>query len=137
MRPAMRLVSEIIDLREVDAGASVGYASAWRAKRPSRIATIPIGYADGLSQSIGATGSVLCRGTRVRLAGRISMDLSTIDVTDVPAVSIGDEIVLLGRQEGPLGRDTITAEELGHHAGAVSQQVLAGISARVPRVYVG
>lgn len=135
LRPVMRVRSEVIDVREIAAGTPVGYGGLWRASRPSRIATIPVGYADGLSRHLSNKGHILVRGKRAPIVGAVSMDMSMIDVTDLPGVTVRDEAVVLGAQEGPLGRDMIGAEELAAHAGTIAWEVLTSISRRVPRFY--
>jgi alanine racemase len=131
----MRVRTEVVDVRDVEPGATVGYGGLWRAVRPSRIATVPMGYADGLSRHLTNRGHVLLRGRRAPIVGAVSMDMSMIDVTDVPGVVIRDEAVVLGAQEGPLGRDFIGATEVAHHAGTIPWEVLTSISRRVPRFY--
>src|SRR5262249_1431761 len=113
LRQVMRVRSEIVDLRSIEVGESVGYDALFRAARPSRIATIPMGYADGLSRSLSNKGHVLVRGVRAPIVGAISMDMSMIDVTDVPGVSLRDEVVVLGGQ----GDHAITATEVAEGAG--------------------
>lgn len=135
LRPAMRVRSEIVDLRTIEAGESVGYGALHRASRTSRIATIPMGYADGLSRHLSDRGHVLVHGRRAPVVGAVSMDMSMIDVTDVPGTSIRDEVVVLGAQEGTLGKDAITADELAAHGGSIPWDVLTSISRRVPRFY--
>ncbi len=135
LRLVMRVRSEVVDVREIETGAPVGYGGIWRAARPSRIATIPMGYADGLSRQLSNKGHVLVRGKRAPIVGAVSMDMSMIDVTDVPGVSRRDEVVVLGAQEGPHGKDAITAEEVAEHAGAIAWEILTSISRRVPRFY--
>jgi alanine racemase len=135
LKPVMSVSSEIVALREVPAGAHVGYGYRWRAERPSRIATIPMGYADGLHRAAAAGGVVLVCGRRAPIVGDVSMDLTTVDVTDVPGVGVRDEVVLLGTQKGRLGTDSITAEELAERTGTIAYEVLTSISRRVPRFY--
>ncbi|MEQ1766028.1 MAG: alanine racemase C-terminal domain-containing protein, partial [Methylotenera sp.] len=108
----MRVRSEIVDVRTVEANESVGYGATFRATRPSRIATLPMGYADGLSRHLSNRGHVLVRGRRAPIVGAVSMDMSMIDVTDVPGACLRDEVVVLGAQDGPLGKDAITADEI-------------------------
>lgn len=127
----MRWRTEIARLKELPAGHAVGYGETFRTSRPSRIATLPVGYADGYNRLLSNRGEVLVRGRRAPVIGRVSMDLITIDVTDVPNVALGDEVVLLGTD----GRDTITPEEIASRIGTISYEVLTGVSARVPRVY--
>jgi alanine racemase len=131
----MRVRSEVISVRGIDAGQPVGYGALWRAARPSRIATIAMGYADGLSRALSNRGHVLVRGKRAPIVGAVSMDMSMLDVTDVPGVSVRDEVVVLGAQEGPLGKDAIHPEEVAAHTGSIAWEVLTSISRRVPRFY--
>jgi alanine racemase len=135
LRQVMRVRSEIIDVREIEAGAYVGYGALWRAARRSRIATIPMGYADGLSRQLTNKGHVLVRGKRAPIVGAVSMDMTMLDVTDVPGASLRDEAVVLGAQEGPLGKDLIGADEVAAHAGTIAWEVMTSISRRVPRFY--
>ena len=135
LRPAMSLQTEIVALRDLDAGESVGYGATWTAKRPSRIATIPLGYADGLSRAASNKGHVLVRGRRAPIVGTVSMDLTMIDVTDLPGASMRDEAVALGPQRGPHGADEITVDEIATHLGSIPWEVLTSISRRVPRFY--
>lgn len=131
LEPLMRWRSEIARLKEVPAGSSIGYGRTFFTKRPSRIATIPVGYADGYARRLSNRAEMLVRGRRVPLVGRVSMDLITLDVTDVPEAAVGDEVVLLGRQ----GDEEITAEELAAKLDTISYEVFCNVGARVPRVY--
>jgi alanine racemase len=127
IEPLMRWRTEIMRLKELPAGHAIGYGTTFHTKRPSRIATLPVGYADGYSRLQSNNGEVLVRGQRAPVVGRVSMDLVTIDVTDIPNAAPGDEVVLLG--------DGITAEELGARSRTISYEVFCRVSARVPRVY--
>jgi alanine racemase len=109
------------------AGHTVGYGSTFHTTRPSRIATLPVGYADGYDRLLSNNAEVVIRGKRAPVVGRVSMDLVTIDVTDIADASAGDEVILLG--------DDITAEELAKRSQTISYEVFCRISARVPRVY--
>jgi alanine racemase len=138
LRPTLKLRSEIVALRTVETGAGIGYGSTWRAPRTSIIATVPVGYADGLPRSISegrARGAMLVRGKRAPIVGVLSMDLATIDVTDIPGARIRDEVVALGTQRGPFGEATITVDELAREAGLIPWDVMTSISRRVPRFY--
>ncbi|HEY2518193.1 MAG TPA: alanine racemase [Polyangiaceae bacterium] len=135
LRAVMRVRSEVIALREIAAGDAVGYGALWRASRASRIATVPMGYADGMSRQLSNRGHVLVRGHRAPIVGAVSMDMSMIDVTDLPGVSLRDEVVVLGAQEGALGKGAITPDELAAHAGTIPWEVMTSISRRVPRFY--
>jgi alanine racemase len=135
LRQVMRVRTEVIDVRDVEAGAAVGYGALWHAPRRSRVATIPMGYADGLSRHLTNRGHALVRGKRAPIVGAVSMDMTMIDVTDLPGVALRDEAVLLGAQEGPLGKDVIGADEIAAHADTIAWEVLTSISRRVPRFY--
>lgn len=135
LQPVMRIRTEVVALREIPAGQAVGYGATWRAPRPSRIATVPMGYADGLARGLSNQGQMLIRGRRVPIVGVISMDMTMIDVTDVPGASLRDECVVLGSQRGPHGEDAITAEEVATHLGTIPWEVLTAVSRRVPRFY--
>jgi alanine racemase len=127
LEPVMRWRTEIARLKELPAGHAVGYGMTFRTRRPSRIATLPVGYADGYHRLLSNRGEVLVRGRRAPVVGRVSMDLVTIDVTEVDGARVGDEVVLLG--------DTITPEEIASKIGTISYEVLCSVGARVPRVY--
>ncbi len=135
LRPVMRVRSEITSVRELAPGMSAGYGGTWRASRPSRIATVPMGYADGLSRGLSNGGSVLVRGKRAPIAGVVSMDMTMIDVTEIEGACIGDEAVLLGAQKGPQGEDSIGADEIADKLGTIPWEVLTNVSRRVPRFY--
>lgn len=131
---AMRLVSEVAQLRSVTAGTSVSYGATWRAPRDSRLAIIPVGYADGLPRRSSGHAQIAIRGVRAPLVGRISMDIAIADVTDVVDVTVGDPVTLLGRAAGGA---SISAHEYGEWAGLSEYEVTCGMSKRVPRTYVG
>jgi alanine racemase len=135
LKAVMRVRTEIIAVRVLETGAPVGYGATWRAPGPARIATLPMGYADGLSRQLGNRGHVLVRGKRAPIVGAVSMDMAMIDVTAVEGAAVGDEVVVLGPQEGPLGRDAISANELAERAGTIPWEILTSISRRVPRFY--
>jgi len=132
LRPVLSLKSRIARLVEVEPGATVGYGRTWTASRPSKIALIMCGYADGYRRALSNRASVLVRGHRAPIAGRIAMDMCMADVTGVPAVAPDDEVVIMGRQ----GPEAIDAGELAELADTISWEILAGISARVPRIYL-
>lgn len=134
LKPVMRVLSTVIALRDLQPGQSVGYGGTWTAARPSRIATLPIGYADGLSRNSNGR-EVLVSGRRAKVVGTVSMDLTTIDVTDIPDVKMGDQVVVMGEQRGPLGSDVVTANEIAALQGTIPWEVLTQVSRRVPRFY--
>jgi alanine racemase len=134
---AMRLVTAVAHLRTIPIGSTVGYGATWKAARDSRVAVLPVGYADGLPRRATGRAEVVIRGKRVPVVGRISMDITIADVTDLPDVAVGDPVVLLGRASGG---DAITAAEYGEWAGLSEYEVTCGpggTSKRVPRTYVG
>ncbi len=131
LRPVMSLHSRIILLKTVPAGAALGYGRTFTTSRQSRIATIPIGYADGLRRALSNHGCVIVRGQPAPIVGRVSMDLTIIDVTDVRDVALGDEVILIGESGGV----RIAAEDVAVQIGTISYEVVTGISARVPRIY--
>jgi alanine racemase len=126
IEPVLRWRTEILRLKELPAGHAIGYGTTFHTTRTSRIATLPVGYADGYDRLLSNNADVIIRGKRAPVVGRVSMDLVTIDVTDTNA-SIGDEVTLLG--------DGITAEELAKRSQTISYEVFCRISARVPRMY--
>jgi alanine racemase len=132
--PAMSLKSRIVALRDLVAGDHVSYGGMWKTDRAAKVATVPIGYADGYTRRMTGKAEVLVGGRRCPVAGAITMDMCMVDVTDVPDVKPGDEVVLLGAQ-GAGAR--IDADELARWAGTISWEIFCGISKRVPRVYVG
>ena len=133
--PAMSLKSRIVALRDVPAGERVSYGGLWRAASPARIATVPIGYADGYTRRMTGRAEVLVGGRRCAVAGAITMDMCMVDVSAVDA-KLGDEVVLLGAQ-GADDTVRIDADQLAAWAGTISWEIFCGISKRVPRVYVG
>ncbi len=137
LRLALTWRTGITHVKRVDAGTPISYGGRWIAQRPSLIATLPVGYADGYSRRLsGRPGfgcaEVLVRGRRAPVAGTVCMDMMMADVTDVPGVAVGDEVVLLGEQ----GDARIDAEELATRAGTISYEILCGVAKRVPRRHV-
>ncbi len=132
LKPVMSLKTQIVSIKSVPKGTAVSYGATFTTKRPSRIAVIPIGYADGYSRSLSNKGEVLVAGRRVPVIGRVCMDLTMIDLTDIPASSIGDEVVLIGKQ----GNDSIRAEELAEKVGTIPYEIFCSLSSRVPRLTV-
>ncbi|HEY2830357.1 MAG TPA: alanine racemase [Thermoanaerobaculia bacterium] len=125
--PVMRWRTEIARLKTLPPGHAIGYGTTFHTTRESRIATLPVGYADGFNRLQSNNGTVLVRGRRAPIVGRVSMDLVTIDVTDIQGAAVGDEVILLG--------DGITADEIAARIDTISYEVFCSISARVPRVY--
>lgn len=132
LAPVMSLRTRVCHVRHVRPGDPVGYGATFRAGQRGRVATIPVGYADGIPWCLGNRGSAILRGRRVRFAGRVSMDLVTLDVGEGP-VEIGDEVLLFGRGAGdPPAR--LPVEEVAEAAGTIAYEILTGVGARVPRL---
>lgn len=132
LKPVMELLSHITYVKEVKPGEAVSYGGTYVTDRVTRIATIPIGYADGYPRALSNKGWVLIHGKKARILGRICMDQFMVDVTDIPKASAGDEVTLIGRD----GDEEISMEEIGDLSGRFSYEFACGISKRVPRVYV-
>lgn len=133
LAPVMSVRTRIVHVQEVKKGESVGYGGTWNATRASRIAVLPVGYDDGVDWRLGNQGEVLVRGRRVPMVGRISMDYTTIDVTDVPGVGVGEKVTLIGADGGA----RIRAEEIAARTGTVPYAVTCSIGKRVERVFIG
>lgn len=131
LQPVMSLHSRITLLKRVPKGEKLGYGCTFETSRDSRIATIPIGYDDGYSRAFSNRARVIVRGQLAPVVGRVSMDLTLVDVTEVAGVALDDQVTLLGRN----GDASITAEDLGEIAGTISYEITCGISNRVPRIY--
>jgi len=131
LKPVMSLRTRIMLLKKVGRGQRLGYGCTFETTRESLIATVPIGYDDGYRRVLSNRGRVIVRGVFAPVVGRVSMDLTLVDVTDVLGVSIDDEVTLLGRS----GDLEISAEDLAERAGTISYEVTCGIGPRVPRIY--
>jgi alanine racemase len=132
LKRAVTVRARLARVFRVGVGSSVGYGRSWVAERPSLIGLIPIGYADGYRRALSNVGQVLVRGRRCAVVGRVSMDQTAIDITDVPSAVEGDEVVVIGRQ----GDDEITADEVAQWVGTISYEVLCGLARRLPRRYI-
>ncbi len=131
-RPVMRFISQVAQLKDVPAGEGISYGHRFVTSKPSRLAAIPVGYADGYNRLLTNRGEVLIGGRRAPVVGTVCMDWILIDVTDLPDVQVGDQVTLLGRD----GDDIITAEEWADKVGSITYEVFCNISKRVPRVPV-
>lgn len=132
LRPVMSVRSQITLLKRVHQGETLGYGCTFEAPRETLVATLPIGYNDGYVRALSNRGRVIVRGMYASVVGRISMDLTLIDVTDVPQVALGDDVTLLGEDHSL----TIPAEDIAKTAGTLSYEITCGISRRVPRRYM-
>lgn len=132
LRPALTWKTRVAQVKEVPTGAYVGYGCTYQTTRPTRLAVLPIGYADGFDRRLSGQAHVLVGGRRAPVRGRVCMNLTMVDVTDVPHVALEDEVVLLGRQ----GEQDITAEQLAAWIGTIHYEVLARISSSIPRLAI-
>lgn len=132
LRPVMSVLTGVIQIKKVPPGTPISYGRTFVTERESLVATIPMGYADGLPRRLSGAGEVLVRGQRAPIVGLVCMDLAMVDVTEVEGVSTGDEVVVIGTS----GREVITAEEVAEKAGTISYEIFCNISPRVPRRYV-
>jgi len=133
LRPVMSLRSQVVFMKDLPAGANVGYGSTWTAERTTRVATLPVGYDDGVSWRLSNRGEVLVNGRRAPVIGRISMDYMTIDVTQVPGAKVGDLVTLIGTDGG----ETIGVDEVARLAETISYEIVCAVGKRVRRTYVG
>ena len=133
LKPVMTLKTRIHFLKSVPSGFRISYGGTFVTRKESLIATLPIGYADGYSRTLSNRGEVLVRGKRAPIVGKVCMDFIMVDVTDIPKVSLGDEVVLIGSQ----GKEVITAEEIADRINTISYEVFCSIGKRIPRIYKG
>ncbi|MDO4292117.1 MAG: alanine racemase [Eubacteriales bacterium] len=131
LKPVLTLESRVAYVKELEAGREISYGGIFTTQRPSRIATIPVGYADGYPRSLSNKASVLIGGRRAPVVGRVCMDQFMVDVTDLPGVKEGDRVVLIGRDQA----ERITMEELGALSGRFNYELACCLGKRIPRVY--
>jgi alanine racemase len=131
LKPVMSLRTKVAYLKTVPAGETIGYGRTFKTRSDSLIATVPIGYQDGFSRTLSNESRAIVRDTFAPVAGRVSMDWTTLDVTGVDGVQVGDEVTLIGEQGGL----NIAAEDLARASGTISYEITCGINRRVPRVY--
>ncbi len=132
LKPAMTLKSTIVHLKQVPAGFAVSYGSTWRSPKPTTIATVAVGYADGYSRALSNCGRMLVRGRVAPVVGRVCMDLTMLDVGHIPGVAVGDEVVLIGTQ----AKEEISADQVAALMNTINYEVVSALTARVPRVYL-
>jgi alanine racemase len=130
--PILSLKSKVVFLKSVPKGAPISYGASYRTSRPSRIATVPVGYADGVSRGLSNRGFALLGGRRCAIVGRVTMDMLMLDATESPQTRVGDDCVLIGAQ----GSARITAQEIAQTLGTIPYEVTTSLSSRVPRVYL-
>jgi alanine racemase len=133
LKPVMTLKTRVHFLKSVPSGFRISYGGTFVTRRESLIATLPIGYADGYSRYLSNRGEVLVHGKRAPVVGKVCMDFIMVDVTDIPKVSLGDEVVLMGSQ----GKEIITAEEIADRMNTISYEIFCSVGRRIPRIYKG
>jgi len=133
LKPVMSFRTSVAQLKTVPAGTGISYGHRFQSSRPTTLAAIPVGYADGYSRHLSCRGEVLVRGQRAQVAGTVCMDWTLIDVSHIPGIAVGDQVTLLGRDNGNL----ISADEWAAKVGSISYEVFCQVSKRVPRIYRG
>jgi alanine racemase len=132
LKPVMTLKSKIIQLKKVPAGFNVSYGITYQTKKPTTIATVPVGYADGLNRLLSNRGCMLVHGQRVPIVGRVCMDLTMLDVGRVPDAAVEDDVVVFGHHY----TESITADDMALKLNTINYEIVSTITARVPRVYI-
>ncbi|MBK9306322.1 MAG: alanine racemase [Nitrospira sp.] len=131
LRPILSLTTRIVQLKLIQPGQTVSYNRTFMARRPTRVAVLPIGYSSGVSRRLSNRGQVLIRGQRATIAGIVCMDMMMVDVTEIEDIAVGDEVVLIGEQ----GTERITAQDIADWSDTISYEVLCAISPKIPRCY--
>ena len=129
--PILSLKTRIVYVKDVPAGGSISYGRSFIADKPMKVATLPLGYGDGYLRALSNKGEVLVRGQRCRVLGNVTMDMLMIDISHVPGAAVGDEVVVVGRQDGA----EITLAELAQKAGTIDYELCTLLMPRVPRIY--
>jgi alanine racemase len=132
LKPAMTLKARIVQLKEVPEGCTISYGATYTAPAPTRIATIPVGYADGFDRLLSNQGHMVVRGLRCPIVGRVCMDSTMIDVSNIPGVQAGDDVAVFGGD----AENAVTVDEVAEKLGTINYEVVSTVMARVPRVYV-
>ena len=132
LTPVLTWKTRVLTVKDVAAGEAVGYMGTYITKERSRIAVLPVGYADGYPRLLSNRARVIVRGEYAPVVGRVSMDLTMVDVGHIPGVAVGDEVILIGANNGK----SVDAVELARLGETVPYEILCGISQRVPRVYL-
>jgi alanine racemase len=132
LKPVMTLKSRIIHLKKVPAGFNISYGITYQTEKPTTIATVPVGYADGFNRLLSSRGHMLLHGQRVPVVGRICMDLTMLDVGALSGVAVDDEVVVFGDREN----HAVTVDELASNLNTINYEIVSSITARVPRIYL-
>lgn len=133
LKPAMALKTRVVHVKKIPEGFSVSYAGTYHTRKTTTVATVSVGYADGFNRLLSSCGSMLVHGKRSPVIGRVCMDLTMLDVSHVPDVSVGDEVVVFGKQKD----EFIHVDEIAQILNTINYEIVTGITARVPRVYTG
>jgi alanine racemase len=133
LRPAMALRARVIHIKKVPAGFNISYGITYKTKQATTIATVPVGYADGLNRLLSSRGQMLIHGKRAPIVGRVCMDFTMLDVGGIDNVRVGDEAVIFG----PQGNDSLTVDEMASSLNTINYEIVSTITARVPRVFLG
>lgn len=133
LRPALSFKTRVAQVKTIAQGTKIGYGCTYETTRQTTVAILPVGYAEGYDRHLGDLGEVLVGGRRSRVLGRVCMNMITIDITDIPGIEMGDEVVLLGQQ----GQASISAEEFARKVGTINYEVVTRLPAHLPRVYLG
>jgi len=136
LRPVLSWKARVLTVKEVAAGQAVGYTGTFVTKARSRIAVLPVGYADGYPRLLSNRARVIVGGEYAPVVGRVSMDLTTVDVSHIRRVAAGDEVILIGRGTGKSSGKSVDAAELARLSETVPYEILCGLAKRVPRVYL-
>ncbi|MGD8564643.1 MAG: alanine racemase, partial [Desulfarculaceae bacterium] len=132
LKPAMQVKARLALVKDLPQGSPISYGCTFTTSRKTRIGTVPMGYADGIDRGLSNTGQVLADGQRCPILGRVCMDQFMVDLTNAPQAAMGDEVVLMGTQDG----GAISAEEIGASLGTISYEIITRIGARLPKIYV-
>jgi alanine racemase len=135
LRPVLSWKTRVLTVKEVAAGQAVGYMGTFVTRTRSRIAVLPVGYADGYPRLLSNRARVIVRGEYAPVVGRVSMDLTIVDVGHIRGIAVGDEVILIGRGVGESSGKSVDAVELARWCESVPYEILCGLSQRVPRVY--
>ncbi|HSA33638.1 MAG TPA: alanine racemase C-terminal domain-containing protein, partial [bacterium] len=132
LRPVLCWKTRIVQIKDIPSGSFIGYGCTYQTTRTSRIAILPIGYSDGYDRQLSNSAHVLVKGQRAPVRGRVAMNLTAIDITDIPGVELEDEVVLLGRQ----GEQEVSADRLAEMAGTINYEILSRLAPHIPRIVV-
>jgi alanine racemase len=132
VKPVLSWKTRIIQIRQVESGQTIGYSSGYITEFPTKVGVLSVGYGDGLSRQLSSRGRVIIRDDYASIIGNVSMNLTTIDVTGIPGVEVGDEVIIIGES----AKRKVTAWDHANHGSTIPYEILCGISSRVPRKYV-